>query len=164
MSTFLQPFEYELKAPFEYANDGDFVTAKTITVKGPTCKIKDLTSKLAIEWENSSRLALIKVKETFGEKRYEKMMDSSQDGKKETEEKVAKPEEVVNTLVQAGTLTDFLVIIESILVGGSNSHPNCTIDGTTRITRTIMEDMAPYDLNMILGEYIINFITASHPS
>lgn len=159
--------KYELKAPFEYSKSGDFVEAKTITVAAPTNRVLKYVSFIEQEFEKSQIQTLANVKSALGEQAFAAILENrkfSDKGDPDQDQKID-GETVVKNLMSSGCdIEKCFDHLKQILISGKVEKPNCVIDDIERMTEVIFEDMSTIDTKNLLGEYIINFITASQDS
>lgn len=135
---------YELKKPFTYAYKGDTVEAKFIELKEPTRK--DLANFTPIQ-----QVFMKAIKELQAEVAVEaEELESKEDNE-------TSPEAVIFIMSQS----DADMVKVSLYASDLFKNGSALIDGETKLTQPLMDQMTMDDWNGLLGTYIANFIAPS---
>jgi len=146
---FKTSFEYELKYPFEYADNGQTKNAKTLTISAPRGNVRNYTSQLKELLRDTSNIDL------------SKLPAQKEDNKNAKEEKMDTAEKVIQNLTLLKNLANASNVLRQILIEGIGDKANCRIDGTIKLTNSLYNDISDEDIDNILGEYYLNFMTTS---
>jgi hypothetical protein len=156
-------FEYDFIVNFAYAKGGDQVEAQNITVMAPSNKLLKQISIIESEYRKSENRGVQSLKNIIGDKAMKDMLDIQRDkeaAKKEktdseSEKDELTPDGVINTMLGNGAkMAECYAALKIIL-------SSALVDGETKLTSTMFDDMAPVDTKQILGLYIINFLAIS---
>lgn len=156
-------FTYSVKYGFQYADGGDMVAAQSITVIAPNNTVARHVYVIEQQLNKSQMSLLSTLKDTVGEDAFQERIEkkSSPDEKSKRED----ADMVVQSLFAGNAdIEAVMTAFEKILLSGSPERPTCVIDGKVKMTGVIFKEMTPGDTKRLLGEYIVNFISASQPS
>jgi len=134
---------FELTEPFKYAEKGDQVEAKFITLKAPTSR-------------NMSHIAFLK--QAF----YRAL---PKDQKKEVgDDAPKKDDDITGEDIMSILMASMDVELSAVLATAKElfaSKDIALVDGETKVTKPILDDMSPDDFFAMTGEYLANFILHS---
>ena len=137
---------HNILIPFKYAKEGEFVDAKTITVKAPSNKVLPYLAVIQQEYAKSMFAISEKSKEIPKEISKTKTNDNSD------------AEGMIFLMSANSDMQKVYDNFRKILVEGNAKEPICVIDNSEKMTMPIYEDISPRDINIILGRYIISFL------
>ena len=134
-------FDYELETKFSYAYKGDMQEASFIRLKAPSSK-------------NISQCA--DLKQAF-------MRALPTDGKVEEGKDSKGLDDLDGESIMMLISMSKDVSLKSVLISARElfSSGLAFVDGETKVTKPILDDMSQDDLENMLGEYYLNFILAS---
>lgn len=135
----------ELDFPISYAYKGDMQEGTFVTLKAPTGKQLVECSEL---------------KQAF----FQAMSSHQNNGMSPTDEqKEDGAEEITGEVVLSLIAMSTNVKLSSVLLSAKELFANNTafLDGETKMTRPLLEELHPEDFEKLLGEYFVNFILAS---
>jgi len=133
---------FNLTEPFNYAEKGEQVEAKFITLKAPTSR-------------NMSHIAFLK-------QAFYRALPKNQEVKNQDD--VKKDDEITGEDIMTILSASMDVELSSVLVTAKElfaSKDIALVDGETKVTKPILDDMGPDDFFAMTGEYLANFILAS---
>lgn len=159
----VEEFIYVLKNGFKYAKDGEMAVAREVRVSAPSNKVLRQVNIIEQEFEKSQLRLLTSFKDAIGEKAFEKLLEDKGPGATADEsQKKTTPEEAVKNFYSGDAdLEKCYAALKDILCSGNEANPTAVIDGITKFTRPLFDEMTPSDTKGILGGYVVNFIIAS---
>lgn len=160
----IKEFTYTLKTPFEYHNSGELTEAQTLTIKAPTNKVIDHVALIEQEVSKSEFNLITNLKSIYGEDKFEKLSKDATESvkeKKEESEKVTADAILSQMFSNNADMKKCFFALKEILSSGNKEKPVCKVDDTEKFTKPMWEEMTFEDTKELLGEYIVNFITAS---
>ena len=141
--SFMKEYNFDLSESFEYACKGLPVTANHILFKAPTSRNMTLISGL---------------KQAFYRSLPKNRPDVSEADKNESDNEIT-GEDVI-TLISSSLdveLCNVLVMARELFV----EKDIALVDGETKLTKPLIDLIHPDDYEMMVGEYLANFILAS---
>lgn len=138
---FKTEFDYPLEVKFNYAYKGDIQEAKFIRLIAPTSK-------------NISQCA--DLKQAF-------MRALPTEGRVEEDKETKGLDDLDGESIMMLVSMSKDVSLKSVLISARElfSSGLALVDGETKVTKPILDDMSQDDLENMLGEYYLNFILAS---
>lgn len=136
---------YTLISQFDYSVKGDTVTAEFIELTAPTSK-------------NMYQCADLKQAFFRAISEHNKTQNSPADSEEDTKIEDLTPIELISALYASNTVDMKEILGVSVELFKSGV---AKVDGETKLTKPLIDEMSTDDLEGILGEYLLNFILAS---
>jgi len=152
MDKYQVEFTHELKFPLTYALNGESVEAKNITVKAPNNLVSSLVSIIESEMNRAVFEVSLKVNKADAPK---------EDEKTENETEENKINSVYMMLSAYGDMNKCLVAFKSIMTFERGGKATALVDGLTKMTSPIYDDLSLPDTKELLIKYILNFLNTS---
>lgn len=135
-------FDYNLKMGFEYHHKGQLTTAKFITLRAPTSRNSDECGALKQAFYRS----------------VPKDVDPDDKAKAKAEDRVIEGSDIVMALAASSEVefSDVLRTAKKLFTSGV-----AMVEGETKMTMPMLDEMSQDDLEGMLGEYLVNFTLAS---
>ncbi len=146
--------QHTLKAPFEYALDGSMVKASYLVINAPNNKVIHCTSILEQVFSD----ALFSIKKNFADD-IESAKGSDRPVEEESEESTRSS--ILMMLSQAKDYSKCFIALKEILTFEHGSKAMCYIDGLTKMTKPLFDEMSIVDTREVLAAYIQNFLNTS---
>lgn len=143
MSKKLTEFNFELEVPIKYAYEGEMVDGTFITLKAPSSK---------------NMLECSVLKQAFF-RALPTDTDSTQNSSDDDGEKADLTGDAIMTLIMMSQNVELATIIAT--ARDLFSSGVALLEGETKVTKPILDDIDPDDLERMIGDYLVNFILAS---
>lgn len=141
---------YTLKKGFEYSHQGEQQTAEFIELNAPTAKnIKEV---------GQIRQALTTAVREHEERSQEEPDEAAPQRDPNEDAPAADPKDIINVIASSSVdLADVYACAKVLLL----SKGIAKVGGDEKLTPSLWDSMLAYDVEMMLGTYVANFIMAS---
>jgi len=151
-----EDFEHEFLKPFKYASGGDEVLSQKIVIPAPSNRLLEQISTIEKEYRKSELKMVESFKNVIGEEAFANLMKEREDqDKSKDQDSEMTPNAVISSMMGGGSnMVKCFSALKIIL-------KKSIVDGETKMTPSMFDDMSPIDTKEILGKYIINFLVIS---
>jgi hypothetical protein len=141
---------YELKTPIQYSHKGDKVDATFISLTAPTFKQLDKFAPMKQMIAN----AMLKIRDSVDESTIKEVKESQED---DTDDLKFEGKQALNLLYTSETdMASFFIYAQELFKSGA-----ALVEGESKLTVPLMDQMDASDFEGLVGEYVANFIMPS---